>query len=948
MRKISAMFGIIIFFILLGMGNSVSADSAPKVDFSVSPSQSVIVKPQGENAQGSLNVHLMPSGVSTSANRDPIDVVFIFDKSGSMNESGKNPKKFQSAKDAMTEAVSFFKKNAGPRDRFSFISFSSDVEQVVNFSPTTVNAGLDLINQTVKDLKAEGGTNYTQSFEKAINLLDGSQNNKYIIFMTDGEPTFSIYNEPITYTKKIQTGTKESCFWFICKDEPIYETKQVTENIPVHYEMYGTGSNMSNKVYYEINGTKTSKNISNTQAINSIKNHGISMANKLAEKNIKLFSIGFGSDSEVDMSYLRELSSKTGVTARQANQDNISSIFQDISKDIATPAIDAEVKIDLSKFNGKVNLLEGSDARLEGNVVILKANFSFPIGQSVNQPIDVSLPFSFTDITTYTFDNIKLTYKNLNGQTIPLSHEPVSIDVKADAPSSFKGAMNLSGVTNTVDNLIKVSNVSQTTNQFTVSYSLSPYGLVNNQVSGLLSNLKLIQPLPDGVSIYPTAGVKSITYNGKPAAQIDLTQTVNYKSGIFTPSQVTASLKLQADWALSNTKMPTAILQYKDSRFTQSQETTIPASNQIINMKVRLNEFPSNVYDGDALGIITKMNDSTKNIISQTEFPNDYSLKNKPIKDMTFVNGSLNKTIEVTYYDGEKVLVYLVPDFELIGKESGNSYNSGAITNEFVDVKLSKTVAGKDVKYYYSSNPQNPIWTEFNPSDSIPLKTAGINTVQIKAIGGFALDNLIVEKTITIQRKITSITVDPASIEVEVGSSMSFIVNLLPIDATNKDLEITVIKPEIAVMTDSNRILGVSEGNTELLIKTKDGSDLSVRVPVHVTDPYIPLKEVKFKKAVFKIQPGEKIAIDNLLIFNPTNATKKAISSVTTSFSDKVEVKNENGKWYIIGKNIGYSTVKATAEEQKDGSKPKDSALFEVTNDDSANTDNGTTGEGRW
>ncbi|WP_040207766.1 vWA domain-containing protein [Neobacillus jeddahensis] len=915
-----------------------ATNSSPQVNFSVKPSQTTIVKPQSGNAQGNLDVHLTGTGMATSANRDPIDVVFIFDKSGSMNESGKNPKKFQSAKDAMSEAVTYFKNNAGPRDRFAFVSFSSDVEQVVNFSPTTVNAGLDTINQTVKNLSAEGGTNYTQSFEKAIDLFGPSQNNKYIIFMTDGEPTFSINTEQTTYTKK-------KCYLgFICFDD-----KKVTETLPIHYELYGSGNSMSSSVYfYDSDGNKYTKSLSVAQTQANIKTHGTNLASKLAEKNIKLFSIGFGSNSEVDMSYLNNLSSLTGVTARQANQDNITSIFQDISKDIATPAIDAEVRIDLSKFNGKVNLIEGSDARLEGNVAIYKANFGFPIGQAVNQPLDISLPFSFSDIATYTFDSINLTYKNLDGQTVPLTHAPVSIEVKADAPSSFKGTMSLTGVTNTVDNLIKVSNESQTTNQFNVTYSLSPYGLVNNQVSGTLKNLILIQPLPAGVSLAQTTGVQSITYNGGKAAQIDLTQTINYKTGVFSPTQVTTSLKLQADWALSNTKMPNAILQYKDSRFTSNPEpVTIPASNQSINMKVRLNEFPSNVYDGEASGIITKMNDSTKKILSQTEFPNDYGLQSKPIQDMIFAPGSSNKTIEVTYFDGEKVLLYLVPDFELIGKDTRKTYNSGDIANEVVNVKLSKLVAGKDVKYYYSINQENANWTEFTARDSIPLTTPGVNTIKVKAVGGFALDVPPVEKTITIQRKVTSITVDPASIEVEVGSTESFTINLLPTDATNKDLELTVANTSVATLADNNRIYGVSEGTTKLVITTKDGSNLTFVVPIHVKDPYIALSSIKFKKSIFQLQKGEKVALNDILIFNPTNATKKAITSATSSVSDKVEVVKEGGQWYIMGKAIGYSTVKAIAEEQKDSSKPEASALFEVIKEGTDNN-TGSTGDGRW
>lgn len=948
MKRIYALFGLLLLMVIFSIPNKSFAQSnnPPKVDFSVNPSQNVIVKPQDQNALGNLDVHLTPSGKSTNANRDPIDVVFIFDKSGSMDESGKNPQKFKSAKNAMAEAVSYFKKNAGPNDRFAFISFSSDVEQVVNFSPTTINEGLDKINQTAQSLTAKGGTNYTQSFEKAIELLDGSQNNKYIIFLTDGEPTFSIFNEKMTYNKQVQVGTKTECILGIlfCSEKPVYETKQVTEDVPVHYELYGSGKSMTNKVYYELNGTRYNKSMSVTATVNNIRSHGVSMANKLAEKNIKLFSIGFGSDSEVDMAYLRELSSKTGVTARQANTDNISGIFQDISKDVATPAIDGEVSVDLSKFNGKVSLVDGTDARLEGNTAIYKFNFNFPFNQEVNQSKDISFPFSFSETGTYTFDNIYMTYRNLDGTIVTLKHEPVTIEVKPDAPPGFKGSMTLNGVTNTVDNLIKISNVKQTTNQFNVTYSLSPYGLINNTVKGTLSNLRIIQPLPEGISLIPSPGIKLITYNGKPAVQIDLSQIINYENGAFSPTQVPAVLNLQADWALSNTVMPKAILQFKDSRFTQTQETSIPASNQVINMKVRLNQFPDIIYEGDSFGIITKINDTLKNTISQTDFPNNYGLKNKPVKEMVF--GQDGTSIIITYFDDETATIYLKPDFELKGKDTGKQYNSGDTANEFVDVKLSKLIPGKEVKYYYSIN-QQP-WVEFNPNDVIPITKSGDNTITIKAEGGFALDNQPITKTIKILKKIESVSVAPNPIEVEVGKSVEFTVTILPNDATNKDLTISIANEEVANLLDANQIFGVKEGTTVLIIKPKDGSDITVTVPIHVKDPYVALKEIKFKKAVFKIPKNEKIPVEDLLIFNPANATNKAIADVTTTMKDKVAVTKENGTWYIIAKDIGYSTVKATAVKQKDGSEPSDSALFEVVNSDQPSDDNGEDGAGRW
>jgi uncharacterized protein YjdB len=912
---------------------------SPQINFDVKPSQSSIVKPLGQNAQGNLDVHLTPLGKSTNANRDSIDVVFIFDKSGSMNESGKNPEKFNSAKRAMTEAVSYFKANAGPRDRFAFIPFSSDVEtaNVVNFSPNyDVNQSLNLINQKANSLSALGGTNYTQSFEKALNLLEGSPNNKYIIFMTDGEPTFSINNEEVTYTKK-------KCIFIFCSNE------KVTENLDVHYELYGSGNNMSNKVYfYDANGTSYTKSLSVTQTTSSIKNHGVTRANKLAEEHIKLFSIGFGNDSEVDMSYLRELSSKTGVTARQANQDNITSIFQDISKDISTPAIDGEVRVNLSNFNGKVNLLEGSDARVVGNEAIFKFNFTFPINQASIQPQDISFPFSFTDVGTYIFDNISLSYKNLDGRQIKIVHKPVTIEVKADAPPTLKGIMTLSGVKNTVDNLMKISNADQDTNQFNVDYQLVPFGLVNNQVTGSLSSLKIIQPLPDGISIVPSNGVKLISYNGKPAAQIDISQSINYSNGIFNLAQLSNTLKLKADWAISNTKMPIAILQFKDSRFTPVQETSIPASNQIINMKVRLLEFPNKAYDGDSLGMLTKVDLETKNIISQTEFPNNYDLRNKAVKDMIFKADSKNEVIEISYYDNEKAYVYLSPDFVFEGEESGNRYQSGAITNEFVHFKLLNLLPGKDVKYYFLVN-NSSSWTELKPEDAIPLTSSGVNKVKLKAVGGFAIDGLIVEKTITIQRKIDSVTVEPYPIEIEVGKSIEFIANILPIDASNKQLEISIGDSKVASLSDSNRILGLREGDTELILKTTDGSNITVTVPIYVKDPYIPLDQLKYTKTVYKIKIGDKIAIKNLLIFNPSNATQNKLTSVISSIPKNVEVFYENGDWFIRGKEIGISTVKAIAERQRDGSTPEDSALFEVVNSASEDSvDQDSSGLGRW
>lgn len=217
----------------------------------------------------------------------------------------------------------------------------------------------------------------------------------------------------------------------------------------------------------------------------------------------------------------------------------------------------------------------------------------------------------------------------------------------------------------------------------------------------------------------------------------------------------------------------------------------------------------------------------------------------------------------------------------------------------------------------------------------------------IKAIGGFSATDQPVTKSLTIEKRIESISVSPDPIEVEVGQTAAFQLVILPADATNKNLNITVSNTDIAAIVNGNSINGRTPGITELIVKTTDGSKLESRVRIIVKDPYIGLEEIKFKKPVFKLNLNEKIAIESVLIFNPDNATNKEIVQVASTVPGCVAVKKENGKYYLVAEKVGYSTVTAEAEEQRDKSKPKASALFEVS-DKQVGGDNGASGEGRW
>lgn len=940
-REKTRLLFVMLFVFMIFPSTANGASATPSVDFTVTPSQSVIVKPATGPASGGLDIRLTPEGKATNANRTPIDVVFIFDKSGSMDELGSNPYKFLSAKYALKEAVDYFSIDPNKDDQYAFIPFSSDVEysKAVNLpvvsTPTvnSVKANLNMIYQKAHNLTAEGGTNYTQSFQFANSILTSGNrsSNKYIFFLTDGEPTVSQI-EVESNSKKTTTETYT-----------IY-----TNNTASFEKRTGNGNNNTSSTRIPVETAET-----------TIKSHIQTEVNKLAANNIKLYSIGFGSNREVDMDYLSKLSETTGVTAQQASTDTIATIFEGISEKMATPTITATVKVNISKFGGKVQLADNANATTDssGNIII-KKDILFPINQNITSPIDISLPLTFNSSGTYEFDDIKLEYRDLDG-ILKEKSASTTIVVKEDAPATFQSKMTLNKEVNELNNLIKTSNSSDKTNYYNVQYILNPTGLVNNSVTGKLTNLVIEQPIPDGVSLIPTSYAKEETKEDGKYAVITLPESVSYSGGRFSVSDITKIVQFKVDYAVQNITMPRANLVFNDTRFSDRKKVSIPASTQTVTMKVQLKDPSIIRYTGDAAGTIEKRDIATNSKLAASEFPNDYGLSNKAVKDMVFEEGSAQNAIKITYFDDAVAYLYMVPDFDLIGQTTENKYVNDETSSENINAKVTNLVAGNDVEYSYrlENESDTTSWTKFDPNNPISLSEVGLNTISIKAAGGFAND-VEVTKKITIQRIIQSITIQPNPIEIAVGKSVDFTIDIKPDEAAANSLDIRIKDPFVgSLVVGDNKIIGIKVGTTELIVKTNDGSNMEVRVPVKVVDPYVALEEIKFRNPVYKVEISQDeddlLAVEDLLIFNPSNATDKELESVESSMPDKVEIVEIDGEYYVKGVEVGYSTVTATAEEQKDGKKPTDSALFEVVkdgeaDDDETDSDSSDNGEGRW
>ncbi|OXS80552.1 VWA domain-containing protein [Domibacillus enclensis] len=955
---VNVLLSIIAVLLIMPHGALQTKAAANDIGVSVTaaPSQTVVVKPVDSNAQARIDMKLMPYGKYDQLARKPVDVVFVFDTSGSMNESGKRPEKFRSAKDAMYKALEHFKKTSGPNDRFAFIPFNTNVDtgNMINIdfgtgSKALVEQKLNLIADKVKKLEANGGTNYREPMEQAEKFLSGSSNEKNIIFMTDGELTVS--KEKTRY-----------CGWFNCYEDGLNTVLQYTNGSFGYYSSrFGNVSNP--EIYDGSSWLDTSYSSERKKAIELFRINAKKQAQLLGSKSMKMYSIGFGNNSgELDQEYLEELSSVTGAYASRASEGNVDQIFLDIAESISKQKLDAEITLDLAKFNGKVTVAEGANAAVEGTNITLRKSFEYEYLQNAPAPVDLTLPLEFSEVGTYTFDNMKLSFKRPDGSTSSVTIPAVTITVSAEAPPAIDGSMTLKGEDNTVNSLIKQAGTRG--NYFSAEYNLKPKGLTNNSVSGKLQNMKLVQPLPNGVSIDESASNVTVrdSANGDKEAVVTLTQTVSYGNGVFTPPAFTAALKLKTDWALNNVTMPQAKVEYEDTRFKKTYTSTIPSASERITSKVRLDDGASHYYDGYANGTIRKVTKALGVTAAETTFPNDYGLQPKPIKDLVFAEGSDKTAVTVTYSDNTTALIRFVADLSLTGKDSGASIQNGDTVQEHVNAKVSQLVAGEDVLYFYRVN-GSVAWLPMTKDFVIPLTKTGLNTVEVKSTGGFSLADKVTKKEVTIQKKVESIEiwstgknpVQLSGISAVEGASADFLIKVLPEDATDRSWTAKIEDGSIAEVLQDNEqskgtIIGLKEGSTELTVVSNSNPNVSVTIPVIVESAFVELEGVSFKQAKYTNKSYEQV--DQLIEFTPEDATDPEIVDVRASSDGVVSITEPSeGEFYIEAAEggTGYTNVTVTVEQtQPDGSTEtkKATAVFETG--ENSGGESAESIDGRW
>lgn len=528
---------------------TITALSEASLDFYVTPTQTngYLINKDTGLAEGELNAEVIPKGLVSSGNRQtPIDVVFIFDTSGSMVLDTSNPwwsksdpEKLQKAKDAASNAIEKFKLNVIPGDRFAFVSFSSEVNIVKEFNTSTdisaVKTQLDGIKDTISNLNANGGTDYQAALLKAKEMLSNSVNSKYVVFLTDGTPT-----EGSSVISKNVSGyfRKENSFDYD-------HLKNVA--VSIREKEYSTLFGPIKRLVFDYN-SKTYIYRDNDMPYLA----GLESATELAKNNIELFSIGLGSD--VDIEYLKQLSKLTGGYALLGEKDDLQTIYTTITEEINQVALrDVKVKIKVKNANlpGNVGLKEYTNDEeesidsvdlpyMDGDYAVLSfGDIQYELNGPTPTPIEKEISLLFDTAGIYTFNDVKLSYIDLKGDTkVVGSSLNVLIKNNNVAPPIATGGVNQVSVTGaepeaniklyTKDNVEldnTKENLADAEGKFT--FTNVPPGrdyyvtqTLNNLESGQ-SNKVVVKP----ANINATAGNKSIDVDlAEPSATLTLYQ----------------------------------------------------------------------------------------------------------------------------------------------------------------------------------------------------------------------------------------------------------------------------------------------------------------------------------------------------------------------------------------------------------------------------------------
>lgn len=162
--------------------------------------------------------------------------------------------------------------------------------------------------------------------------------------------------------------------------------------------------------------------------------------------------------------------------------------------------------------------------------------------------------------------------------------------------------------------------------------------------------------------------------------------------------------------------------------------------------------------------------------------------------------------------------------------------------------------------------------------------------------------------TITVTVAVESVTIDPKTADVRVGETKKLKANILPTNATNKNVTWESDDEDVATVDESGEVTGVAVGTATITVTTKDGKKTATS-EITVKPAFVPVTGISVSPATGTVEVNKTITLEATV--TPDDATEK---TVTWESSDDSKATVVNG--VVTGVGTGDVTITAKAGDK--------------------------------
>jgi len=353
----------------------------------------------------------------------------------------------------------------------------------------------------------------------------------------------------------------------------------------------------------------------------------------------------------------------------------------------------------------------------------------------------------------------------------------------------------------------------------------------------------------------------------------------------------------------------TVIVKTVDGNYTANCEITVKEAiaERVDVTSVILNKSSETLKIGETLNLIPTINPSNatnKNVTWTSSNTNVATVSNGVVT----ARGIGKATITVKTEDGNYTATCEITVEEIVIN----------VTSIALDKNNERLKIGETVTLIPTINPpnatnKNVTWTSSN--ESVATVSNGIVTalksgnavITVKTEDGnyTATCNITVEEDII---NVTGVNITVETVEMQVGNSLILYAEILPENATNKNITWESSNEEI-VQISEGVITALKPGVATVTVRTEDGNFTDTVTITVKENKVIRVESIKLNKEKLEMEVSDKSTL--IVTFNPESPTNTNVK--WESSNPKVATVDQNG--IVTAKKKGTTVITATSED---------------------------------